>query len=123
MKIVLFALVLAFATPSFAQEYVFCKHNTAVVILPESAKKVVVDSLNYKAAVSQSGKVITLFHDPSKEKDEYRPKMEITMPNGEMVVLREDKCAPSGVRIVDMENNTDLKTKTNPVSLTPVDPN
>lgn len=102
MKLLMLLSVILLSANSFAtsEEYTFCQKENAVITLASPADKVVVESENYTAYLTNNRKTVVVLHKPSKVKDKYLPRVEISTKAGTQVTLRESNC--NNFHIVDL---------------------
>lgn len=94
-------LIMSFSLNAVASEdYTFCQKENTVITLNESAEKVVVESENYTAYLTNNQKAVVVIYNPSKTKDKYLPRVEITTTSGNRLTLRESTC--NKFQIIDL---------------------
>lgn len=107
LKLTLIMVTLFSLTTQASEEYTFCENQHSVVTLKEKATKIVIESKNYSTLVSQNDKTVIIVSNPSKIKDKYLPRVEITTESNQVVVLREDKCSKS--MVIDLTSSYSAK--------------
>jgi hypothetical protein len=101
MKFLLLSFLLV-NTAQAEENFSFCKNKALIISFKESISKLVVESKNYEALISNNNKNAYIIPKSKNNKDSYVPRVEFLLASGKQITFREDSCQK--LTIVDFTN-------------------